>query len=127
MSDQLTLRVSLDLGPEADPGATERALRSLRDELRDLDVDRVEHEPGGPPPPGAKSAAASATALIVALGASGGVAVTVLETVRDWLSRRSGGGKVVIRYGDRAIELEAATAAQQRVLVDAFAAHLSTK
>jgi hypothetical protein len=127
MSDQLTLRVSLDLGPDADPESSERALRRLRDELRSLDVDSVEHEPGGPPPPGAKGAAASATALIVALSASGGVVVTVLEAVRDWLRRRSGGGKVVIEYGGKRIELDAATAAQQRVLVDAFAAQLGAK
>jgi hypothetical protein len=125
VSDQLTLRVALDLGPEADPETAERALRLLRDELRALDVDSVGAERAGPPPPGAKGDAASATALLVALSASGGVAVTVLEAVRDWLRRRSGGGRVVVEYEGRRIELEAATAAQQRDLVTAFAAQVT--
>jgi hypothetical protein len=116
VSDQLTLRVALDLGPEADPETAERALRLLRDELRALDVDSVGAERAGPPPPGA---------MLVALSASGGVAVTVLEAVRDWLRRRSGGGRVVVEYEGRRIELEAATAAQQRDLVTAFAAQVT--
>jgi hypothetical protein len=115
------LRVVLEPDPEADPEDRDRLGRQLRDELRALDVDDVEAAGAPPPPSGAKGgAAASLTEWLVTLSAGGGVFVTVIATLKDWLGRRAGGHKISITVDGDTLELSSATPAERAELIDTF-------
>lgn len=117
---ELRLLLSVVPDPELDPEAAERAARQLRAEVAELDVD-VEVVPSGSAPEGAKGIdAGSLSAMVVALSASGGVFATVLNTLRDWLGRNSDNHRISVTIDGDTIELERATADQQRQLVEAY-------
>lgn len=59
----------------------------------------------------------------MALSASGGVLPSVLGIVRDWLARQPGGHRVTVSTGDSTLELDAASAGEQKELVAAFIKH----
>ena len=115
------LRVVLEPDPRADTDDRERLARQLRNELRALDVDDVSTIEGGPPPEGAKSGAgAVATEWLVTLSAGGGVFVTVIATIKDWLGRRAAGHKVVLTIDGDTLELDAATPVERAELIETF-------
>jgi hypothetical protein len=107
--------------PETDPEDRERLGRQLRNELRELDVDDVSAVEGPPPPDGSKSGVvASLTELLVTMSGGGGVIVTVIATIRDWLSRRGAGHKVTVTIDGDTLELSSATPAERAELVETF-------
>jgi len=113
--------LALDPGPEADPEEADRLARRLRTELRDLDVDDVVPVAEGPAPAGAKGVdGASLTELLVTMSAGGGVFVTVIAAIKDWLTRNSGARGVKVTIDGDSLELTSATAEERRELVDAF-------
>ncbi|MGW4642429.1 effector-associated constant component EACC1 [Sphaerisporangium sp. NPDC004334] len=117
----LSLAVFVLPDPDADPEQAERLARRLRAEIAELDVESAGWAPGEAPPPGAKGAdPVTIGAIVVALSASGGVFASVVDTVRDWLGRQTGRHRVVLTVEGDTIELERATADQQRDLVEAF-------
>jgi glycine/D-amino acid oxidase-like deaminating enzyme len=120
-ADVVDVLVVLQPGVDSDADEDERLARVLRRELDDLDVESVRPVPGATPPDGAKAAdAVTVGALAVALSASGGVLVALVETLRDWLRRSSGRHRIVVTIDGDTIELERASTAQQRELVDAY-------
>jgi hypothetical protein len=115
------LTVVLEPDPETDPEDRERLGRQLRNELRELDVDDVSAVEGPPPPDGSKSGVvASLTELLVTMSGGGGVIVTVIATIRDWLSRRGAGHKVTVTIDGDTLELSSATPTERAELVEAF-------
>jgi hypothetical protein len=113
--------VLLKPDPELDPEAGERLTRQLRAELAELDVESVKLAAEGTPPANAKGTdAVTLGAIIVALSASGGVFTALVETLRDWLGRQSGRHRVSMTIDGDTIELERASATQQRALLDAY-------
>jgi hypothetical protein len=113
--------VALEPDPGTDPDDVERLGRQLRNELRALDVDDVAVVDGGPPPEGAKSgAAASLTEWLVTLSAGGGVFVTVIGTLKDWLSRRGAGHKLTVTIDGDTLELSNATQIERADLIETF-------
>lgn len=117
----MTVGVMLWADPELDPETYARLTRRLRAEIDELDVDSVEAASGEHAPPGAKGTdLATVGTLIVALSASGGVLPNLINTVRDWLERQSGNHRVSVTIDGDTIELDRATADQQRNLVDAY-------
>jgi hypothetical protein len=115
------LTVVLEPDPETDPEDRERLGRQLRNELRELDVDDVSAVEGPPPPDGSKSGVvASLTELLVTMSGGGGVIVTVIATIRDWLSRRGAGHKVTVTIDGDTLELSSATPAERAELVETF-------
>ena len=111
----------LEPDPELDPEACERLTRWLRSELAELDVESVGLAAGGTVPDGAKGTdPVTVGAVIVALSASGGVFTGLIETLRDWLGRHAGRHRISVTIDGDTIELERATAGQQRELVDAY-------
>jgi hypothetical protein len=115
------LLVALEAEAGADAEETDRLGRSLRRELRSLDVDDVTPVPAGAAPHGSKGIdAASATELLVTLSASGGVIATVVATVKDWLSRRSAGHKITLTIDGDTLELDSASPAERTELIDTF-------
>jgi hypothetical protein len=119
--DTLRVRLTLDPGPDADAEDAERLGRRLRSELREFPVDDVVPVEDGAPPPGAKGVdAASLTELLVTMSAGGGVFVTVLAGLKDWLTRNTGARGVKVTIDGDTLELTSATAAERAGLVDAF-------
>ncbi len=117
----MELTVVLDPDPGTEPEDRERLGRQLRNELRALDVDDVSTIEGGPPPEGAKSGAgAVATEWLVTLSAGGGVFVTVIATIKDWLARRSAGHKVTLTIDGDTLELSSATPVERAELIETF-------
>jgi hypothetical protein len=117
----ISVRVLLRADPELDLEDSARLTRRLRAELDGLDVDSVEQVSDAAVPDGAKGTdAVTVGALIIALSASGGVFPSVIATVRDWLGRQSGRHRVSVTVEGDTIELDRATAEQQRDLVEAF-------
>jgi hypothetical protein len=115
------LRVVLEPDPGTDPEDRERLGRQLRNELRDLDVDEVSTVEGAVPPEGAKSGTAAAlTEWLVTLSSGGGVFVTVIATIKDWLSRRGGAHKVSVTIDGDTLELSSATPVERAELIETF-------
>jgi hypothetical protein len=120
-SGSLAVLVAVAADSEADATSVERQVSRLRAELAELDVESVATVPGGVVPDGAKGAdPVTIGALVVSLSASGGVVVALIETVRDWLGRQTGGHRVALTIDGDTIELDRATRAQQGELVKAF-------
>ncbi|MDV9168555.1 hypothetical protein R6V09_00130 [Streptomyces sp. W16] len=117
------MKVLLIIAPDPELGleAAERLARQLRVEIAELDVESVHSGPGAPAPDGAKGAEAVAVgAVVVALSASGGVFTALIEAVRDWLGRSSARHRVSLTIDGDTIELERASDAERRELVDAY-------
>jgi hypothetical protein len=117
---QLELRLVLEPAPGADAEDVDRLSRQLRNELRALDVDDVRTVAAAAAPAGAKGDAASIAEWLVTLSAGGGVFVTVLATVKDWLARRGGGHRIKLTIDDDTIELSAASDVERTELLHAF-------
>ena len=113
--------VALETEAGADAEESDRLGRSLRRELRSLDVDDVSPVPAGAAPHGSKGIdAASATELLVTLSASGGVFALVVATVKDCLTRRSGRHKITLTIDGDTLELDSASPAERAELIDTF-------
>ena len=111
----------LEPDPGTDPEDRERLGRQLRNELRALDVDDVSTVEGGPPPDGAKSGTGAVlTEWLVTMSAGGGVFVTLIATVKDWLARRADAHKVTVTIDGDTLELSAATPVERTELIEAF-------
>ncbi|WP_209305286.1 hypothetical protein [Blastococcus sp. CT_GayMR20] len=110
----------LEPDPETDPEDRERLARQLRNELRTLEVDDVTTVEGAAPPEGAKGVGASLTELLVTMSAGGGVFVTVIATIKDWLGRRGAGHKVSVTIDGDTLELSDATPVERAALIDTF-------
>jgi hypothetical protein len=115
------LHVVLEPDPGTDPEDIERLGRQLGNELRALDVDDVAAVDGAPSPEGAKSGAVlSLTEWLVTLSGSSGVFVTVIGTLKDWLSRRAGAHKVSVTIDGDTLELSGATPVERAELIQTF-------
>lgn len=110
--------------PGTDPEDRERLGRQLRNELRALDVDEVSPVDRAAPPEGAKSGAgASLTEWLVTMSAGGGVFVTVIATIKDWLSRRADAHTVTVTIDGDTLELSSATPVERAELIETFVRH----
>ncbi|GGS73739.1 hypothetical protein GCM10010156_35810 [Planobispora rosea] len=118
----MSVRVVLQADPEWDAGAADRLAKRLRAELTDLDVELVRPvSGGGAGPAGAKGPdPVTLGALLLVLSASGGVFTTLIGALQDWLTRQSGRHRISVTIDGDTIELERASATQQRELIEAF-------
>jgi hypothetical protein len=117
----ISLLLVLEPDPESGPEDRERLTRQLRAELAQLDIESIDPVAAGTAPDGAKAPdPVTLGALVVALSASGGVFTTLIETMRDWLGRQSQGHRIAVTIDGDTIELEQATAVQQRELIAAY-------
>lgn len=119
--DELNVRLMIAPDPEVEPEAVERLTRRLRIEIAELDIESLSPAPTGASPEGAKGAdPVTLGAIVVALSASGGVFTALIETLRDWLSRQPARHRISVTIDDDTIELEQASAAERRDLIDAY-------
>jgi hypothetical protein len=113
--------VVLEPDAESDEEEAERLSRALRAELVELDIDSVRAAAAESVPQGAKAAdPVTIGAIIVALSASGGVFTSLVDTLRDWLSRNTGRHRITVTIDGDTIEIDSATAREQRALIDAY-------
>jgi len=96
--------------------------RYLRAELLRLDVEEVTAVEAGGPPPGTRGSEVSvAGGLIVAIGQAADSLRSVILTIRDWLRRGEGAGRVVrLEMDGDKLELSQASAADQERLLELF-------
>lgn len=114
--------VLVSLAPEAgaDAEESERLGRQLRQELRSLDVERVQPVAGREAPVGSKGDVAAIGEWLVTLSSSGGVVATLVATVRDWLGRRGAAHTITLTIDGDSLELDGATQAERAELIDTF-------
>ena len=124
MSTELRLEL---IDPGVDDEELEELAASLRLELLELDVESVSPVVLGSAPEGSKGLELAALgALLVRVHDSLPVVRTVVTTVRDWLVRAGSAGRsLTITVEGRTLELSAATAEQQQLLVEEFVRSLS--
>jgi hypothetical protein len=101
-----------------DPAEVDRLSRALHTELDALELDRNELVVEDDAPPLAKSGGDTVTALLIALATSPAL-VQLGALLRDWVTRDRG-RKVVVRDGDRSIELTGGTAAESAEVIRKF-------
>jgi hypothetical protein len=114
------VRVVLEPDADADAEDVERLGRQLRAELWSLDVDGVSAISSQEAPPGSKGVGAAMTEWLVTLSTSGGVLVTLIATVNDWLGRRAGAHKLKLTIDGDTLELDRVTPAEQAELIQTF-------
>jgi hypothetical protein len=101
-----------------DPGTVDRLSRQLRTELLALDVDRADLVLDDEVPPGAKADAGTIVSIVVALSGSP-VLVQLGRVLRDWVNRANG-RKIVVRDGDRSMEITGTSVEDNREVIEAF-------
>jgi hypothetical protein len=101
-----------------DPAERDNLYRTLREELLSLDIASAELSVDPTRPAGAKADPASITEIIVALAGSR-VLFQVAAFLRDWV-KRSAKRKIVVRDGNRMLEITGATTRDNREVIDAF-------
>jgi hypothetical protein len=121
------LRVQL-AEEDADEERLDTLTRFLLQELLQLDVESVTELPAGEPPPGSRGFDAAAVGgLLVGLGSAAQGLSAVIFAVRAWLAR--GGNaprRVRLEIGGDALELSAATSADQDRLIGLFISRHAT-
>ncbi len=103
--------------------------RLLRRELRALDVVDVRLPVAASVPIGAKGTATSTGQLIVSLANSaafGAVLTSIVQVLRAWITRGQG-RRVILKDGERSLELTGANVDQQQQAVDAFARSMTAQ
>ncbi|SFW91995.1 effector-associated constant component EACC1 [Amycolatopsis australiensis] len=118
-SDTRSALLRLEAEDEADAEELDRLARRLRGELAELDVD-LRAVPGEVPPGGKAADPVTIGSLVVAFSAAGGVFPGLVETLREWLGRQAGRYKITVTIDGDTVELERATTAERRQLIDAF-------
>ncbi|MEX1657735.1 hypothetical protein ABZ960_31955 [Streptomyces pseudovenezuelae] len=118
------MTVTLEGAPDSDPVELDELTIQLRAALLELDVDRVEPVRVEETPEGSKPGSAVAVGVL-AITLSPIALRGVLRLLEAWMANRPV-RKVRVVIGDDSIELEQASAEDQRRLVDAFiVAHAS--
>ncbi len=119
------LHVRIDVGVDTDADAAELddAVRGLRGELLELDVEDVERPSGGSAPEGARGPEVALLGTLMVSAGRAGVSALV-KTVAGWIGRRPG-RSVTLQIGDDSIELTDASAEDQQRLIEAFVARHS--
>jgi hypothetical protein len=114
------LVVSINEGG-ADASRLEDLSLALRQDLLELDVDDVQPLRTGEAPAGTRAIDVAAVgALLVSLSSSAGAVTRVVDMLRGWLTRGSGGRTVELSIGDKTLKLSGASSEQQDRLVQEF-------
>jgi hypothetical protein len=115
------VRLELQTDPESDPDEQELAIRRLRRELSEFDSGVVRPVAAPATPPGSTATdPVTIGAIVLALSASGGVFVAIVETVKDWLGRQTARHRITLTIDGDSIELTRASAEERQALVEAF-------
>jgi len=98
-ADSTVVELHLDAGDDADAREVDELTSKLRRELIQLDVDSVDRPVEGEAPEGAKGADVVALGtLVVGLAKSSDTIKSIINSVRDWLTRQ--------KHPDRSVKME---------------------
>jgi len=120
-ADSLELVLDVDAGPGGDEQERAELGRRLRDELEHADVASVTAARLGELPAGAKSGDPFAWGTLAVTLVSSGALTAFIGAVNSWLGRQKH-GSVRVRIGDDELVLTSAAPAEQRRVVEAWAA-----
>lgn len=116
MATELRVRI---LDDQSDDAALERGSIQLSQELGALDVDSVAGLQSDVAPEGTRSGPVAAIgALAISLHPTATLLVSLVQTVRGWLTRSGGRRTVRLEIGGDVLELTGTTSAVQERLVD---------
>jgi Effector Associated Constant Component 1 len=113
------VRVVLEPDSDADGEEIERLRRQLGAEMRSLDAE-FSTVASQEAPPGSKGIGGVMTEWLVTLSASGGVLVTLIATVNDWLGRRADAQRIKVTIDGDTLELGGVTSEEQAELIRSF-------
>jgi hypothetical protein len=121
MSDQTTqLMLDIDAGPDTDTEELAELTRQLRGALLELDVEAVYLVRAGEAPERAKAGdPITWGALLVALTASGGVLITLINTLQSWLTRHERRSVTLEIDGDK-LEVTGISSEEQQRLINSW-------
>jgi len=97
------VEVGIGAGPDVDAEEMARLCRWLRDELLDLDIDRLD-DVTGDVPSGAKSGTAISLGTMIVTLSDSAVLAAVVGVLRGWV-RRGADRKVTIQLGKDRLEI----------------------
>jgi hypothetical protein len=118
---QMQAWLALHFEPGTDDEDAERLTRQLRTRLLDLDLAVSIPLSANPAPSSTKGGTAIAAGeLLLTLSASGGVIVTLVGVLRDWLDRHSAGRGISVTVGNDTLQLERSTPAERERLIEVF-------
>ncbi|MEU2391531.1 hypothetical protein [Streptomyces sp. NPDC007369] len=118
MAEQLRIEVQRS---DEDIESLTREVDTLRRDLLELDVDKVERPEAGPAPPGSRAGSLElANELLVTLPAALTLLKEVVTVVGNWRSRASSPSGVTLKIGDHRLSLTDMDDAEQRRLIDAW-------
>jgi Effector Associated Constant Component 1 len=112
--------VGLDAGPDVDEEELSRLSRWLRDDILELDVERVDYATSVVPTDAKSGAAVNLAELIISLSNSA-VLTAVVGVLRTWVSRDSN-RKVSIQFGGDKLEITGAPGDQDARLISRWLA-----
>ncbi len=121
---QLELTLMLDAGFDVDKEELEMATLRLRNELLDLDVEKVDLLKTGDVPEGAKGDPVSWGTLLLTLDASGGVITTLINSAQSWLTRNDRKSITLEINGDKLDIKGVSTDEQTRLINEWLSRHL---
>lgn len=110
---------ALTVHAEGDPEEADRLARRLRSELSALDLEEVDLVKDGAVPPLAKSVDPATVTTILVAAATSPVLVQLAGTLRDWVNRGRH-RKIVVKTGNRSIEITGTSARDNRRAIEAF-------
>lgn len=118
MTERVTrLDLHIAAGLEADAAELAELAMDLREQLLELDIERVDQVTVGPVPPGARTGEIFlAGALTVLLAQSSKLLTALIETVQSWVSR-DGGRSVKLDIDGDVLEVTGITRKDQRELI----------
>ena len=115
----IALWLEVALAPDADAAELEHATSQLREELLELDLERVDR-PTEPAPPGSRGLDVAALGTLI-VGAGRGAIGPVLTAVQSWVARRSSRRVKITIDGDSLEQTNASREDQRRLLESVLA------
>jgi hypothetical protein len=109
----------IDAGSQADQSLIERAGRNLRNDLLQLEVERVDVLPMPAAPAGAKGAGLDWTRMLISVAGSGGLLNALLANLQAWVSRDKERSVTIEISGDK-LTVQGISLAEQKRLIDAW-------
>jgi Effector Associated Constant Component 1 len=126
MTKKHELLLNIKPSPEDEIEDLQRLTLQLRQDINELDVERVEYIRSKEIPPGAKSGDIVAWgSLLVSLATSaaagsGGVLPALIATVQSWLKRRQEKRSISIDIGGDKLEVSAISSEDQKRIIDTW-------
>jgi hypothetical protein len=111
------LVININSRPDDDNEQLEQLTLQLNEELRELDVDKVDFIRTGDAPIGAKGDVMTWGSLLLTLTASGGILTSVINTVQSWLTRHER-RSIKLKIDDDELEVNGISDEGEQRLID---------